>query len=280
MFSGGNLRKLTVFALGIMPYITASIILQLLTVVYEPLAKLQKEGEMGRRKITQYTAERSQRAGEIDIQAAQINEILGKIESLSKGKYNLQAYRLPADVTADKAGVARVQALVDNGSLRGLGDKLSAIGSEASAASTGIDMGLGSGGTVPTGTQAPITVSDQQQIALLAMEAAKRLVPSSAQTPNSAPCYYAVARFLFSDGIIAASQDGLQNQVPQAEAFLNKMAKTLSDGIDDTAKELKHALACGGSAKGGQIVLQGDHKKKMKSVLVKMGYTSESIQVE
>ncbi|MCX6768535.1 MAG: stress response translation initiation inhibitor YciH [Candidatus Micrarchaeota archaeon] len=50
--------------------------------------------------------------------------------------------------------------------------------------------------------------------------------------------------------------------------------------IDDTAKELKHALACGGSAKGGQIVLQGDHKKKMKSVLVKMGYTSESIQVE
>ena len=47
MFSGGNLRKLTVFALGIMPYITASIILQLLTVVYEPLAKLQKEGETG-----------------------------------------------------------------------------------------------------------------------------------------------------------------------------------------------------------------------------------------
>ena len=55
LFSGGNLRKLTVFALGIMPYITASIIFQLLTVVYEPLAKLQKEGELGRRKITQWT---------------------------------------------------------------------------------------------------------------------------------------------------------------------------------------------------------------------------------
>ena len=55
MFSGGNLRKLTVFALGIMPYITASIIFQLLTVIYEPLAKLQKEGELGRRKITQWT---------------------------------------------------------------------------------------------------------------------------------------------------------------------------------------------------------------------------------
>src|SRR5712675_1984748 len=55
LFSGGNLRRLTIFALGIMPYITASIIFQLLTVVYEPLAKLQKEGEIGRRKITQWT---------------------------------------------------------------------------------------------------------------------------------------------------------------------------------------------------------------------------------
>jgi preprotein translocase subunit SecY len=55
LFSGGQLRRMTVFALGIMPYITASIILQLLTVVYEPLAKLQKEGELGRKKITQWT---------------------------------------------------------------------------------------------------------------------------------------------------------------------------------------------------------------------------------
>jgi preprotein translocase subunit SecY len=55
LMSGGNFRRLTIFALGIMPYITASIILQLLTVVYEPLAKLQKEGELGRKKITQWT---------------------------------------------------------------------------------------------------------------------------------------------------------------------------------------------------------------------------------
>ena len=55
MFSGGNFRRLTVFALGIMPYITSSIILQLLTVVVPTLEKLQKEGELGRRKITQWT---------------------------------------------------------------------------------------------------------------------------------------------------------------------------------------------------------------------------------
>src|SRR6202045_4434076 len=55
LFAGGNIKRLTIFALGIMPYITASIILQLLTVVVPTLEKLQKEGELGRRKITQWT---------------------------------------------------------------------------------------------------------------------------------------------------------------------------------------------------------------------------------
>jgi preprotein translocase subunit SecY len=55
LFSGGMLRRMTIFALGITPYITASIILQLLTVVIPTLDKLQKEGELGRRKITQWT---------------------------------------------------------------------------------------------------------------------------------------------------------------------------------------------------------------------------------
>jgi preprotein translocase subunit SecY len=55
LFSGGNFRRLTIFALGIMPYITSSIILQLLTVVWPYLERLQKEGELGRKKITQYT---------------------------------------------------------------------------------------------------------------------------------------------------------------------------------------------------------------------------------
>ena len=55
MFSGQNLSKMTIFALGIMPYISASIILQLLTVVWPYLERISKEGELGRRKITQYT---------------------------------------------------------------------------------------------------------------------------------------------------------------------------------------------------------------------------------
>jgi preprotein translocase subunit SecY len=55
LFSGGGLSRLSLFALGIMPYITASIILQLLTVVVPSLERLQKEGEVGQQKITQYT---------------------------------------------------------------------------------------------------------------------------------------------------------------------------------------------------------------------------------
>src|ERR1700709_638770 len=55
LFSGGGLSRIALFALGIMPYITASIILQLLTVVVPSLEKLQKEGEVGQARITQYT---------------------------------------------------------------------------------------------------------------------------------------------------------------------------------------------------------------------------------
>jgi biotin carboxyl carrier protein len=55
MFSGGALERLSIFALGIMPYISASIVMQMATHVVEPLKQLRKEGEAGRRKITQYT---------------------------------------------------------------------------------------------------------------------------------------------------------------------------------------------------------------------------------
>src|SRR5476649_851982 len=55
MFSGGALERMSIFALGIMPYISASIIMQLMTVISPQLEQLKKEGETGRRKITQYT---------------------------------------------------------------------------------------------------------------------------------------------------------------------------------------------------------------------------------
>ncbi len=78
LFSGGNLRRLTVFALGIMPYISASIILQLLTVIWPYLEKLSKEGEVGRKKITQYT-----RYGTVVLSVVQSLGIAFWLESLT-----------------------------------------------------------------------------------------------------------------------------------------------------------------------------------------------------
>ncbi len=52
-----------------------------------------------------------------------------------------------------------------------------------------------------------------------------------------------------------------------------------NDRLDETAKELKQKLACGGTAKEGMIVLQGDHKRKIKSLLVEIGYPAENIEV-
>jgi preprotein translocase subunit SecY len=77
LFSGRNMSRMTIFALGIMPYISASIILQLLTVVWPYLERLSKEGEMGRKKITQYT-----RYGTIAICLVQAIGIAILLESL------------------------------------------------------------------------------------------------------------------------------------------------------------------------------------------------------
>jgi preprotein translocase subunit SecY len=81
LFSGGALENLSIFALGIMPYISASIILQLMGMVYAPIAELKKEGEAGRRKIDQYT-----RYGTIALSAFQAFGVSKLLESISSGE--------------------------------------------------------------------------------------------------------------------------------------------------------------------------------------------------
>ena len=80
MFSGGALGNLSIFALGIMPYVSASIILQLLTMVFKPLDDLRKEGEQGQRKINQYT-----RYGTIGLSLVQAFGIAISLEALNNG---------------------------------------------------------------------------------------------------------------------------------------------------------------------------------------------------
>src|SRR5450432_1612334 len=82
MFSGGAFGNLSIFALGIMPYVSASIILQLLTMVFKPLDELKKEGEQGQRKINQYT-----RYGTILLSAFQAFGIALHLESLDNVQF-------------------------------------------------------------------------------------------------------------------------------------------------------------------------------------------------
>jgi len=80
MFSGGNMRRMTIFAIGIMPYISASIILQLLQVVWPYLERISKEGELGKKKITQYT-----RYGTVFIAIIQSFSIAVMLEKMNPG---------------------------------------------------------------------------------------------------------------------------------------------------------------------------------------------------
>ena len=124
MFSGGALSRATIFALGIMPYISASIILQLLTVVIPALAKLAKEGESGRKKITQYT-----RYGTVLISIVQSIGIAVGIESMNQGAFVQNpgwAFRLMTMITMT-SGTAFIMWLGEQITERGIGNGISLI---------------------------------------------------------------------------------------------------------------------------------------------------------
>ena len=126
-FSGGAFEQLSIFALGIMPYVSASIILQLLTVVVPALEKMQKEGEIGRRKITQYT-----RYGTIVLSALQGYGIATYLESLrDPGGLSVVAdpgwgFRLITMVSLS-AGTAFIMWMGEQITERGIGNGISLI---------------------------------------------------------------------------------------------------------------------------------------------------------
>ncbi len=124
IFSGGGLSRLTIFALGIMPYISASIILQLLTVVIPTLSKLAKEGERGRKKIIQYT-----RLGTIGIGLVQALGIAIGLEGMNQGTFVQNpgwGFRLMTMITIT-AGTAFLMWLGEQITERGIGNGISLI---------------------------------------------------------------------------------------------------------------------------------------------------------
>ena len=128
LFTGGALEQLSIFALGIMPYVSASIILQLLTVVVPTLEKLSKEGEMGRRKITQWT-----RYGTIMLSVVQGFGIARYLESVKAGNESVVpddvkgwGFRILTVITLT-AGSAFIMWLGEQITDRGIGNGISLI---------------------------------------------------------------------------------------------------------------------------------------------------------
>src|SRR6184192_1627051 len=122
LFSGGNFRQLTIFALGIMPYITASIILQLMQVVFPYLERLQKEGELGRQKITQYT-----RYLTIALSIIQSLTIAGTLQSQANLVYHPGLPFVLMTVLTLTTGSAFIMWLGEQISERGIGNGMSLI---------------------------------------------------------------------------------------------------------------------------------------------------------
>jgi len=124
MFSGGALSQVAIFALGIMPYISASIIMQLLTVVIPAIGKLAKEGEAGRKKITKYT-----RYGTILIAAVQSFGIAAGLETMQNGIFVQNpglAFKLVTMITLT-SGTAFIMWLGEQITERGIGNGISLI---------------------------------------------------------------------------------------------------------------------------------------------------------
>jgi len=124
MFSGGALSRATIFALGIMPYISASIIMQLLTVVIPAIGKLAKEGEAGRKKIVKYT-----RYGTVLISAVQSFIIASGLETMQDGMFVTNpgwSFRIITMITLT-SGTAFIMWLGEQITERGIGNGISLI---------------------------------------------------------------------------------------------------------------------------------------------------------
>jgi preprotein translocase subunit SecY len=123
LFSGGNLSRATIFALGIMPYISASIILQLLTVIWPYLERLSKEGDLGRKKITQYT-----RYGTIVLSVIQSAGISGWLQTQFPNAIYYSGWRFTfMTILTLTTGTAFIMWLGEKITERGIGNGISLI---------------------------------------------------------------------------------------------------------------------------------------------------------
>lgn len=200
-----------------------------------------------------YREERRARALRLNARAVEFNSALADLDALTLGKHNLARLKLPADLDESPASAAKLQAIADGRVLQNSASELKAIADAAQAAGGGSDLSVGgSGGGIPTGNQPPVDVSTNQRIALLCLEAIKRLVPTTATAAAGDSYAQSLARFLFADALIKSSEDYLRDRIPIFEAFLDRAAIALNEAFADLDADQAWT---GGPLTGGAGVL-------------------------
>jgi len=206
------------------------------------------------RRAAVYRAERRIRAVKMNASAVVVNNILTQLDGLTANAHSFAVkYKLPVDLDPESPSTGpRLTSMADARVLQNMASAIKAVADAALAASAGTELGVGGGSGIPTGTQPPLNVSTNQRIALLGLEAVKRLVPTTASTATGDSYAECLARFLFADALVTTSDAYLRDRIPVFEAFLGRAAIGLNEGLADLDADLAWV---GGDLTGGEAIL-------------------------
>lgn len=206
------------------------------------------------RRAVVYREERRARAAKMNSHAVAVNSILAQLDALTANSHSFAVrFRLPVDLDPDSPSTGpRLTSMADARTLQNMASAIKEVADAALAASSGADLNVGGGSGIPTGTQPPLDVSQNQKIALLGLEAIKRLVPTT-NSPNIGDSYAeSLARFLFADALVSTSEAYLRDRIPVFESFLARAKTGLEAGLADLDADLAWV---GGDLAGGEAVL-------------------------
>ncbi|MCM2303095.1 MAG: hypothetical protein NDJ72_00215 [Elusimicrobia bacterium] len=206
------------------------------------------------RRAAVYREERRVRAVKMNASAVAVNSMLVQLDGLTSNTHSFAVkYKLPTDLDPESPSTGpRLTSMADARVLQNMASAIKEIADAALAASGGTELGVGGGDGIPTGAQPPLDVSTNQRIALLGLEAIKRLVPTTASAAAGDSYAECLARFLFADALVTTSDDYLKDRIPVFEAFLARAFTGLSFGLSDLDADLAWV---GGDLSGGEAVL-------------------------
>ncbi|MBI4422817.1 MAG: hypothetical protein HY554_03775, partial [Elusimicrobia bacterium] len=203
------------------------------------------------RRIADLRGEMGRKIVQADAAAARVNEILETLEDATGARYGLRARKLPTGFrNGDPDTEQRLRALVD-GPLQSLAETLKRVAADgqAEAGDGALSVG-GDGGSIPTGDQPPPKIPEGQRHALLALEAIKRLVPTTA-TPEGDSLAEAVARYLFANEVVKGSEENLYERIPRFEDYLARGNQVLDEVFADL--DLDESFVASGGGEGAKL---------------------------